>query len=68
LKSAIVNDLGFGLIPYYVVKDEIDKKVMHDYKIDLKSPMSFGVWWQKDFANNELKDLLIAFLKTIDLG
>ncbi len=68
LRAAITSNLGFGYIPYYVVKLDLQNKSLHDYEVNFKSPMSFGVWWKKDFKNNELISNLTNFLKTIELN
>jgi DNA-binding transcriptional LysR family regulator len=67
LKAAILSNLGFGLIPYYVVQEELKNKTLYDYEINLKSPMSFGVWWRHDFKNKELINSLIDFLKKVEI-
>ena len=68
LRSAILNDLGFGLIPYYVVKEDLEKNLVHNFDIHLKTPMSFGVWWRQDFKNIELITELSGFLKKLKIG
>ena len=67
LCSALIHHHGWSMIPYYVVKENLEKKVLVDLKIKLSSPMSFGVWWKKDLKNKDLVEALIQFLKQIEL-
>jgi DNA-binding transcriptional LysR family regulator len=67
LRSALVHHHGWSLIPYYVVREDLQKKSLVDLNVKLNSPMSFGVWWKKDFEEKELILALVQFLKQIEL-
>ena len=67
LRSALVHHHGWSLIPYYVVREDLQKKSLVDLNIKLNSPMSFGVWWKKDLEEKELILALVQFLKQIEL-
>ncbi|MGZ3788271.1 MAG: substrate-binding domain-containing protein [Bacteriovorax sp.] len=67
LRSALIHNHGWGLIPQYVVKEDLQKKTLIDLNIKLNSPMSFGVWWKKDLEEKELILALVQFLKEIEL-
>jgi DNA-binding transcriptional LysR family regulator len=68
LRSAMLHHHGWGLIPYYVIQEDLKKKALTDLKVTLSSPTSFGVWWKKDFENKEIISSLVEFLKQMDLG
>jgi DNA-binding transcriptional LysR family regulator len=67
LRSAIMSDLGFGLIPYYVIQDDLKSNLLHDYQIQLEAQTSFGVWWRFDYKGNDIKNKLILFLGSLSL-
>jgi DNA-binding transcriptional LysR family regulator len=67
LRSALVFHHGWSLIPYYVIREDLQKKVLIDLNVLLDSPMSFGVWWKKDLPQKELITTMVDFLKQIEL-
>jgi DNA-binding transcriptional LysR family regulator len=67
LRSALIHQHGWSIIPYYVIKEDLQKKALIDLKITLSNPMSFGVWWKKDLQDLELIKALIQFLGQIEL-
>ena len=67
LRSALIHDYGWSIIPHYVIKEDLEKKNLMDLKVKLSAPMSFGVWWKKDLQDKKLIEELISFLKKIEL-
>jgi DNA-binding transcriptional LysR family regulator len=45
LRNLLKKDLGWSTLPYYAVKDEIDKKEMSIIKDGEVKGYKFGVWW-----------------------
>lgn len=65
LRSAIEAGLGFGYLPLYVIKDQIN--LFHLYPLKSSDQLMFGVWWKKDFENRDLINHLVSFLQKQEL-
>jgi DNA-binding transcriptional LysR family regulator len=67
LRSALLNHYDWSITPNYIIQEDLNKKSLVDFNIQLSAPMSFGVWWKKDLKDKKLIDSTIDFLKEIKL-
>jgi DNA-binding transcriptional LysR family regulator len=67
LRQGIIQGMGFGYLPYYVVADLDLAQKIYIYPVKHGSLESFGIWRRHDYQNEKAIKLLEKLLESVNL-